>query len=300
MHKTRLTRSSPGYQWKFPHNLMPSIVDWSSLSGDNRKDGILLSKAYRPIQMFKQGCINFLKINSEYTKPKLWKLAHAIDLLNVLQCNFGVGNCEPCQKTTETNISFSGRWKKEQKTLQDMTTPSGTAKKPGLLRPSEKPLCEGAGLCLYQYRGTMNSAWPNDHKQKPKPKSALTAWPPSYVIEGTHKKFNISTQAPSRLASDFLPEKCVCFAATLSRSREEHNSSALPASNGVFPASSYGKASCTLQGPWTALLSSSRFFRDSVLYRSFSAQMMTQLKSATENRFHLPQELLLRKGKKLE
>lgn len=70
MHKTRPTHSSPGYQWKFPHNLVPSIVGWSSLSGGNRKDDILLSKAYRPIQMFKQGCINFIKINREYCKPK--------------------------------------------------------------------------------------------------------------------------------------------------------------------------------------------------------------------------------------
>ena len=149
----------------------------------------------------------------------------------------------------------------------------------------------------------VDSARPNYHKQKRKPKSALNAQHPRYSTEGTLEKFNSYAQAAYLLLGwhqIFPLRNVLCFSATLNRSREEHNSSAFQASKGVFPASSYAKASCTLQGIRIVLFSSSHFFRDSVLYRSFSGQTMTHLNSAVENRFQLTEKLLLRAGKKLE
>lgn len=54
-HRTRLTHSSPGSRWKFPHNPVPSSAGWSSPSGDSRTGDILLSKAYRPTQRARGG-----------------------------------------------------------------------------------------------------------------------------------------------------------------------------------------------------------------------------------------------------
>lgn len=90
----------------------------------------------------------------------------------------------------------------------------------------------------------------------------------------------------------FFTEKCFfCFSTTLNRNREEHNISAFQASKGMFPISSYAKVFCSIQGIQTAFFSSSCFFRDNILYQSFSSQM-THLKSAAENRFNLTEETL--------
>lgn len=62
MHKRLQRHSSPGYQWKFRRNPVPSTAGWFFPSDGNRKGDSLLSKAYRPRKHSnKFGLINFFQ-----------------------------------------------------------------------------------------------------------------------------------------------------------------------------------------------------------------------------------------------